>query len=66
MLNPAVQSPCIPWLLVPLYSALVGETDPEDVAHAEADTFCVFEALVGEIAKMGEEEGKGGRFRREH
>ncbi|KAH0826917.1 regulator of Vps4 activity in the MVB pathway-domain-containing protein [Lanmaoa asiatica] len=56
-LNPAVQSPYVPWLLVPLYSALVGETDEDDVAHAEADTFWVFEALVGEIAEMEEEEG---------
>lgn len=44
-------------MLVPLYSALVGETDEDDVAHAEADTFWLFEALVGEIAEMEEEEG---------
>lgn len=56
-LNPAVQSPHVPWLLVPLYSALVGETDEDDVAHAEADTFWVFEALIGEMAEMEEEEG---------
>jgi len=56
-LNPAVQSPHVPWLLVPLYSALVGETHEADVAHAEADTFWLFEALVGEIAEMEEEEG---------
>jgi hypothetical protein len=56
-LNPAVQSPHVPWLLVPLYSAIVGETDEDDVAHAEADTFWVFEALVGEIGEMEEEEG---------
>ena len=56
-LNPAVQSPHVPWLLVPLYSAIAGETDEDDVAHAEADTFWVFEALVGEIAEMEEEEG---------
>lgn len=56
-LNPAVQSPHVPWLLVPLYSALVGETDEDAAAHAEADTFWVFEALVGEIAEMEEEDG---------
>ncbi|KAG9313346.1 hypothetical protein JVU11DRAFT_5653 [Chiua virens] len=56
-LNPAVQSPHVPWLLVPLYSALVGETDEDEVAHAEADTFWVFEALVGEIAELEEEDG---------
>lgn len=44
-------------MLVPLYSALVGETNEDDVAHAEADTFWVFEALVGEIAEMEEEDG---------
>lgn len=56
-LNPAVQSPHVPWLLVPLYSTLAGETDEDDVSHVEADTFWVFEALVGEIAEMEEEEG---------
>ena len=57
MLNPAVQSPHVPWLFVPLYRAIAGETDEDDVAHAEADTFWMFEALVGEIAEMEEEEG---------
>ena len=57
-LNPAVQSPYVPWLLAPLYSALVGETDREDVAHAEVNTSWVFEVLVGEIAEL-REEGKG-------
>ena len=53
MLNPAVQSPHVPWLFVPLYRAIARETDEDDVAHAEADTFWVFEALVGEIAERG-------------
>ena len=35
----------------------MGETNEDDVAHAEADTFWVFEALVGEIAEMEEEDG---------
>ncbi|KAF8120803.1 regulator of Vps4 activity in the MVB pathway-domain-containing protein [Boletus edulis] len=57
-LNPAVQSPHVPWLLIPIYSALVGETDEDVAAHAEADTFWIFEALVGEIVEMEEEGGK--------
>lgn len=57
-LNPAVQSPHVPWLLVPLYSVLVGETDEDEVAHAEADTFWVFEALIAEIAQLEEEDGR--------
>jgi hypothetical protein len=56
MLNPANQSPHIPSLLVSLYSAFVGDIESE-VAHAEADTFWVFEALVGEVGEMEEEEG---------
>ncbi|KIJ59199.1 hypothetical protein HYDPIDRAFT_118790 [Hydnomerulius pinastri MD-312] len=56
-LNPANQSPHIPSLLVPLYSALVGEVERAEVAHAEADTFWLFEALVGEVGEMEEQEG---------
>ncbi|KAF9242094.1 regulator of Vps4 activity in the MVB pathway-domain-containing protein [Melanogaster broomeanus] len=56
-LNPAIQSPHIPSLLVPLYSALVGEVEQSEAAHAEADTFWLFEALVGELGEMEEEEG---------
>ena len=59
-LNPAVQSPHVPWLIVPLYSAFIGETNEDDMAHVEADTFWVFEALIGEIAEMEEEDG--GKF----
>ncbi|KAF9218303.1 hypothetical protein BS17DRAFT_742369, partial [Gyrodon lividus] len=57
ILNPANQSPHVPSLLVSLYSALVGEVETSEVAHAEADTFWIFEALVGEVGEMEEAEG---------
>ncbi|KAH7889329.1 regulator of Vps4 activity in the MVB pathway-domain-containing protein [Phlebopus sp. FC_14] len=56
-LNPANQSPHIASLLVPLYSVLLKEVKPEEVAHAEADTFWLFEALVGELSEMEDQEG---------
>lgn len=56
-INPANQSPDIPSLLVPLYAVLVREVEPEDLAHAEADTFWLFEALVGEFSELADQEG---------
>ncbi|KAH7923526.1 hypothetical protein BV22DRAFT_1196659 [Leucogyrophana mollusca] len=56
-LNPANQSPHIPSLLVPLYSAVIKEIEPQDVAHAEADTFWLFEAVVGEFSELEDQEG---------
>ncbi|KAG0705900.1 regulator of Vps4 activity in the MVB pathway-domain-containing protein [Suillus ampliporus] len=56
-INPANQSPHIPSLLVPLYAVLVREVEPEDLAHAEADTFWLFEALVGEFSELADQEG---------
>ena len=56
-LNPANQVPHIPALLVPLYSTLTREIEPADAAHAEADTFWLFEALIGELVELEEEEG---------
>ena len=56
-LNPANQSPHIGSLLVPVYSALVEEVVPEDAAHAEADTFWLFEALVSELADLNDADG---------
>ncbi|TFY65473.1 hypothetical protein EVJ58_g1960 [Rhodofomes roseus] len=56
-LNPANQSPHIGSLLIPVYSALVEEVVPEDAAHAEADTFWLFETLVGEFADLNDAEG---------
>jgi hypothetical protein len=56
-INPGKLSPHIPALLVPLYSALLQEVEPEDLAHVEADTFWLFEAIVSEISELDEEEG---------
>ncbi|KII88623.1 hypothetical protein PLICRDRAFT_161896 [Plicaturopsis crispa FD-325 SS-3] len=56
-LNPAHHSPHVPSLLVPLYSVMVQEIEQQDLAHAEADTFWLFEAIVGEFAELEEEEG---------
>ncbi|CCL98444.1 uncharacterized protein FIBRA_00441 [Fibroporia radiculosa] len=56
-LNPANQSPHIASLLVPLYSTLLAEVAPEDAAHVEADTFWVFESLVGEFADLNDVDG---------
>lgn len=56
-LNPANQSPHIGSLLVPVYTALVEDAVAEDIAHAEADTFWLFEALVSEFADLNDAEG---------
>lgn len=56
-INPGKLSPHIPALLVPLYTALLQEIEPEDLAHVEADTFWLFEAIVSEISELDEEEG---------
>lgn len=56
-INPANQSPDIPSLLVPLYAVLVREVEPEDLVHAEADTFWLFEVLVGEFSELADQEG---------
>ncbi|KAF9792755.1 regulator of Vps4 activity in the MVB pathway-domain-containing protein [Thelephora terrestris] len=57
-LNPAHRSPYIASLLVPLYSALNMEIEAQDVAHAEADTFWLFEAMISEFAPL-EDEAEG-------
>jgi hypothetical protein len=56
-LNPGNQSPHLPSLLVPLYSVLNQERDQQDVGHVEADTFWLFEAIIGEFAELEDEEG---------
>lgn len=56
-INPGNLSPHIPNILVPLYSVLMQEIEPEDIAHAEADTFWLFEAVVGEFSELEDEEG---------
>lgn len=56
-LNPHSHSPHTSSLLVPLYTVLLQETDPKDVAHVEADTFWVFEAMIGEFSELDDETG---------
>ena len=55
-LNPANHSPQIGSLLVPIYAALVEEVDPEDLPHVEADTFWVFESMIGEFSELEDEQ----------
>jgi len=57
-LNPAHRSPYIASLLIPLYSVLNMEIEAQDVAHAEADTFWLFEAMVSEFSPL-EDEAEG-------
>ncbi|KAJ7343602.1 regulator of Vps4 activity in the MVB pathway-domain-containing protein [Mycena albidolilacea] len=57
VINPGNHSPHIPALLVPLYSVLTQEIEPEDQSNAEADTFWLFEAMIGEFAELEDEEG---------
>lgn len=56
-LNPASRSPHVASIMVPLYSVLVQEIEPTEVAHAEADTFWLFEAIISEFAELEDEEG---------
>lgn len=58
VLNPANHSPHMASLLIPLYSVLNTEVEPDDLAHAEADTFWLFEAIVGEFSEL-EDEAEG-------
>jgi hypothetical protein len=51
-------------LLIPLYSVLLQEVESPDVAHVEADTFWLFEAMVGEFAELEDDEGGNGWMRR--
>jgi len=56
-INPANRSPHIASLLIPVYSALNQEIEPEELSHVEADTFWVFEAIVAEFSELEEEGG---------
>jgi hypothetical protein len=51
-------------LLIPLYSVLHQEVESPDVAHVEADTFWLFESMVGEFAELEDEEGGNDWMRR--
>lgn len=54
-LNPAHRSPYIASLLIPLYSVLNMEIEAHDVAHAEADSFWLFEAMISEFSPLEDE-----------
>lgn len=54
-INPGNLSPYVPSFLVPLYTVLLQEIEPEDLAHAEADSFWLFEAFVAEFAELEDE-----------
>lgn len=56
-INSGNLSPYIASLLVPLYVVLNQEVEAEELAHVEADTFWVFEAMIGEFAELEDEEG---------
>lgn len=56
-INSGNLSPYIASLLVPLYAVLNQEVEPEELAHVEADTFWLFEAMIGEFSELEDEEG---------
>ncbi|KAF8894569.1 regulator of Vps4 activity in the MVB pathway-domain-containing protein [Infundibulicybe gibba] len=56
-INPGNLSPHLPSLLIPLYTVLNCEIEPEDIAHLEADTFWLFETMVGEFCELEDEDG---------
>ena len=57
LINPGNTSPQVPSLLVLLYGVLNREIEPEDWAHVEADTFWLFEAMMGQFSELEDEEG---------
>lgn len=42
-----------------MYSEFTQEIEPADAAHAEADTFWLFEALIRKLVELEEEEDGG-------
>lgn len=56
-INPANLSPHLPSLFVPLYFISLQEIEPSDLAHAEADTFWLFEAMISEFSELDDEGG---------
>lgn len=57
-LNPGNVSPHSAAVLVPIYTVMVQELEPEDLAHAEADAFWVFESVMAELAGLEDEGGE--------
>nr|GAT47209.1 DUF292-domain-containing protein [Mycena chlorophos] len=58
-INPGNLSPHLPALLVPLYLVLNQEIEVEELTHVEADTFWLFESMIGEFAELQDEDGGG-------
>ena len=57
-LNPGILLPHVPSILVPLYTVLTQEVETEESAHAEADAFWLFEAMLGEFNEFEDEQAK--------
>ena len=57
-INPGNISPHLSSFLVPLYSVLMQEVEPQDLAHVEADTFWLFEAMLAELLGLEDNSGK--------
>lgn len=55
--NPGSFTYHTPSFLVPLYSVLLQEVDPDDLMHLEADTFWLLEAMVAEFSGLEDEGG---------
>jgi len=56
-INPGHSSYHTPSILVPIYSVLMQEIEDEDLAHAEADTFWLLEAVVAEFSGLEDDDG---------
>jgi len=57
-LHPGNPSSYTASLLVPLYSAMIQEVEVDDLAHVEADTFWLLEAMVAEFSALEDDGGK--------
>ncbi|KAF9532289.1 regulator of Vps4 activity in the MVB pathway-domain-containing protein [Crepidotus variabilis] len=58
VLNPGNASSHTASLLIPLYSAMLQEVEVDNLAHVEADTFWLLEAVVAEFCELDEDGGK--------
>ncbi|PPR02198.1 hypothetical protein CVT24_011425 [Panaeolus cyanescens] len=56
-INPGNVSPHSAAILVPIYTVMVQELEPEDLAHAEADAFWIFESVTAELAGLEDDGG---------
>lgn len=56
-INPGNLSYHTPSILIPLYSVLLQEVEAEELAHVEADTFWLLEAMVAEFSGLEDDEG---------